>query len=147
MKITRRQIRAIIRESVGFDPSKIDARDADYKQGYTDGYGGKPAKVRQHNSNDDYNDGHKAGVADRKAKPGKRGRQPAERSLVEQRQSRAILHIIRRNGGRRLPRDHQWGPKRYEFSSDRDASNAVWEISDETGRECASSGRILTVYT
>jgi len=57
------------------------------------------------------------------------------------------MHIIKRNGGKRLPKAHKWAPSKYEFPMGNDASNAVWAISDETGRECASSGKILTVYT
>ena len=68
-------------------------------------------------------------------------------------ESRAIMPIIKRNGGKRAART---GPKppsgirmpqKYEFPDERTAANVVWEINDETGREAANSGNIVTVYT
>lgn len=57
------------------------------------------------------------------------------------------MHIIKRNGGKRLPKSHRLAPSRYQFADDRIASNVVWEINSETGRQAANSGNIVTVYT
>ena len=56
------------------------------------------------------------------------------------------MPIVKRNGGKRI------GPpgsplKQYEFPDERTAANVVWEINDETGREAANSGNVVTVYT
>jgi hypothetical protein len=69
-----------------------------------------------------------------------------EALLTEQR-GKGIMHIIKRNGGKRLPKSHRLAPSRYQFADDRIASNVVWEINSETGRQAANSGNIVTVYT
>ena len=61
-------------------------------------------------------------------------------------EGRGIMPIVKRNGGKRI------GPpgsplKQYEFPDERTAANVVWEINDETGREAANSGNVVTVYT
>ena len=70
-----------------------------------------------------------------------------KRRVVEARRSRGIMHIIKKHGGKRLPKKSQWDPTRYEFRDNRTASNVVWEIHAETGRECANTGNIVTMYT
>jgi hypothetical protein len=60
---------------------------------------------------------------------------------------RGIMHIIKRNGGKRLPKSSRYDPSRYEFPDNRTAGNVVWEINAETGREAANSGNVVTVYT
>jgi len=68
-------------------------------------------------------------------------------------ESRAIMPIIKRNGGIRVkppgPRPPAGVrlPPKYEFPDERTAAKVVWEINDETGREAANSGNIVTVYT
>jgi hypothetical protein len=57
------------------------------------------------------------------------------------------MHIIKKHGGKRLPKRDKWEPTQYEFPDDRAAARATWEIHGETGRECASNGNILTMYT
>ena len=68
-------------------------------------------------------------------------------------ESRAIMPIIKRSGGIRVkppgpkPPSGVRMPQKYEFPDERTAANVVWEINDETGREAANSGNIVTVYT
>jgi hypothetical protein len=57
------------------------------------------------------------------------------------------MHIIKKHGGKRLPKRDKWEPTQYEFPDDRAAARATWEIHGETGRECASNGNILTMCT
>jgi hypothetical protein len=61
-------------------------------------------------------------------------------------ESRGIMPIIKRNSGKRvsLPGEPF---KKYEFPDERIAAKVVWEINDETGREAANSGNIVTMYT
>jgi len=63
------------------------------------------------------------------------------------RRSRKIMHIIKRHGGKRLPKTDKWSPPRYEFSSSMDAARVVWEIMMETGRESTAVDGIVTVWT
>ena len=69
------------------------------------------------------------------------------RRLILNEASRGIMHIIKKNQGKRLKKPHRAAPSQYEFPDERTAANVVWEISSETGREAANSGKIVTVYT
>jgi hypothetical protein len=61
-------------------------------------------------------------------------------------ESRSIMPIIKRSGGKKV-KDPGSPLKQYEFPDERTAAKVVWEINDETGREAANSGNIVTVYT
>ena len=69
------------------------------------------------------------------------------REAVLNEAGRGIMHIIKKHGGKRLPKANKYDFTRYEFKDDRSASNVVWEIHSETGREAANSGNVVTVYT
>ncbi|MBP05054.1 MAG: hypothetical protein CMA72_09770 [Euryarchaeota archaeon] len=75
------------------------------------------------------------------------------REAVLNEAGRGIMHIIKKHGGKRLPKADKYDFTRYEFKDDRTAELVVWTIADETGRdgrrprEVAASGNIVTVYT
>lgn len=69
------------------------------------------------------------------------------REAVLSEAGRGIMHIVKKHGGKRLPKADKWEPTRYEFRDNRTASEVVWVINDETGREAANSGSVVTVYT
>jgi len=60
---------------------------------------------------------------------------------------RGIMHIIKRNKGKRIKSPYRGMPVQYEFPDNRTAAKVVWEIHGETGREAANSDNIVTVYT
>lgn len=61
-------------------------------------------------------------------------------------QSKALAPIIKRYRAKRIKRENPWQPQRIIFETSADAAQAVWEISRDTGRECFSSGNIVSVY-
>ena len=61
--------------------------------------------------------------------------------------SRAIMHIIKRFGGKRIKKSSKYDPSRYEFPTAYAAGQACWTVHGDTGRECAAFETILTVYT
>ena len=60
-------------------------------------------------------------------------------------ESRSIMHIVKKHGGSKVK--DSFPLKQYEFPDERTAANVVWQINDETGREAANSGNVVTVYT
>jgi hypothetical protein len=61
--------------------------------------------------------------------------------------SKAIMHIIKRYEGKRLKRECKYDPVKYEFPTQYAAGQACWTVNSDTGRACASFGKVLTVYT
>ena len=61
--------------------------------------------------------------------------------------SRAIMHIIKKYDGKRVPKKQRQLYTSYEFSNAQIAGQACWTIHGETGRQCVADGRYLTVYT
>ena len=66
----------------------------------------------------------------------------ATRTMTE---SRGIMHIVKKHGGSKVK--DSFPLKQYEFPDERTAADVVWQINDETGREAANDGNIVTVYT
>ena len=60
---------------------------------------------------------------------------------------RAIMHIVKKHGGKSRKKTYPGTPPEYEFPDERTAAQVVWIINDETGREAANSGNVVTVYT
>jgi len=60
--------------------------------------------------------------------------------------SRSLAPIIKKYKAKRLKREHAWDEQKIQFNSNRDASQAVWEIHRDTGRECYNGGNIVYVY-
>jgi len=60
---------------------------------------------------------------------------------------KGIMDIVKKHGGKSVPRRGAPGPPEYEFPDERTAAQVVWVINDETGREAANSGKIVTVYS
>ena len=61
--------------------------------------------------------------------------------------SKAIMHIIKRYGGKRLKKENKFDFPKYEFPTSNDAGMACWEIHGTAGRECVAVNHILTIYT
>ena len=61
--------------------------------------------------------------------------------------SRAIGHIVKYLGGKRQPKAHKHDWSRYKFPTSLLAGTAAWTILQETGRECAAFGNVLTMHT
>ena len=59
---------------------------------------------------------------------------------------RGIMHIVKKHGGKRLPKADKYDFTRYEFKDDRTAFIVVTLMADQ-GRQAADSGNIVTVYT
>jgi hypothetical protein len=60
--------------------------------------------------------------------------------------SKSLAPIIKKYGAKRLKREHAWDEQKILFKSNRDASLAVWDIHNTTGRECYNGGNIVYVY-
>lgn len=60
--------------------------------------------------------------------------------------SKSLAPIIKKYNAKRLKKDNPWAPQRIQFNSNRDASLAVWDIYNSTGRECFNDGNIINVY-
>ena len=57
-----------------------------------------------------------------------------------------LMDIVRKNGGKRIPKEGPWAPSQYEFPSEQIAAKVVWNIHSATGREAVNSGKIVSVY-
>ena len=68
------------------------------------------------------------------------------REAVLNEAGRGIMHIIKKHGGKRLPKADKYDFTRYEFKDDRTAFIVVTLMADQ-GRQAANSGNIVTVYT
>ena len=60
--------------------------------------------------------------------------------------SKSLSPIIKKYKAKRLKKEGPWSPQRIQFNSNREASQAVWEINRDTGRECYNDGDIVNVY-
>lgn len=56
------------------------------------------------------------------------------------------MPIIRKFGGKRLPKDHKWEDTWYKFPSSSEAAQAAWEIHEHTGLQCSAVGAVLKIY-
>jgi len=60
--------------------------------------------------------------------------------------SKSLTPIIKKYNAKRLKRADKWSPQQIQFNSNREASQAVWEINASTGRECYNNGAVVHVY-
>jgi len=60
--------------------------------------------------------------------------------------SKSLAQIIKKYNAKRLKRENPWSPQQIQFNSNREASQAVWEIHSNTGRECYNDGGVVHVY-
>jgi hypothetical protein len=59
---------------------------------------------------------------------------------------KSLAPIIKKYKAKRLKRENPWSPQQIQFNSNREASQAVWEIHSSTGRECYNDGDVVNVY-
>ena len=60
--------------------------------------------------------------------------------------SKSLTPIIKKYQAKRLKKDNPWAPQQIQFNSNREASQAVWEINASTGRQCYNDGDVVHVY-